>query len=107
MGLNEDNPNGDYDCLYLDMNAIIHPCTHPEEGKPPKNHAEMYELIFLYIDRLIRIVRPKKLLYMAVDGCAPRAKMNQQRARRFRAAQEREEQAAEMDKLKAEWESGT
>jgi len=42
---------------------------------------------------------------MAVDGCAPRAKMNQQRARRFRAAQEREEQAQEMEKLKAEWES--
>ncbi|CAE8611870.1 unnamed protein product [Polarella glacialis] len=65
----------------------------------------MYENIFLYLDRLIRIIRPKKMLYMAIDGVAPRAKMNQQRARRFRAAQERDEMEREQDKLRQDWEA--
>lgn len=105
VDLHEDPPNGEYDNLYLDMNALIHPCCHPEDGPPPVDEEHMFELIFLYIDRLIRVVRPKKLVYMAIDGVAPRAKMNQQRSRRFRAAQERQETEQELRQLRTEWEA--
>ncbi len=98
-----DANNPKFDALYLDMNGIIHPCTHPP-GKPePKTDVEMFNNIFEYLDKIMLIIKPQRLIYMAIDGVAPRAKMNQQRSRRFRGAFEVEEQLAREQELYNKW----
>ncbi|KAL6704388.1 exonuclease II Exo2 [Coniothyrium glycines] len=78
----------EFDCLYLDMNGIIHNCTHNDSDSVTTRLSEdkMFIAIFNYIEHLFGKIKPKQLFFMAIDGVAPRAKMNQQRARRFRTA---------------------
>lgn len=63
----------------------------------------MFNSVFEYVDKLVGIIRPQKLIYLAVDGVAPRAKMNQQRSRRFRAAIEAERNDEVEKNILKEW----
>ncbi len=82
------------DNFYLDMNGIVHNCTHGNDPGARLTEDEMMLRIFAYLDKLFHIVQPQKVMFMAVDGVAPRAKMNQQRARRFKSKREAEEAEA-------------
>ena len=79
------------------MNGVIHNCSHGAgtDTNTRMTEEEMMAKVFAYLDHIYRMVRPKKLLYMAIYGVAPIAKMNQQRSRRFRSAKEAEEAKAE------------
>lgn len=86
----EVNKVPEIDRLYLDMNGIIHNCSHPNDGDVHfrMTETEIFLAVFSYIEHIFLKIRPKELFFLAVDGVAPRAKMNQQRSRRFRTAKE-------------------
>lgn len=90
--------NGNVNELYVDANCMFHPSCFKayeifESKKDPKIHDYslftlenyMIDTCITDLDELIQYVNPNKLLFVAVDGVAPLAKINQQRKRRYKA----------------------
>ena len=75
------------------MNDVIHVCAgcvnkeHESPGDAPVSHKvieeELFTYVCQYIEALVWYVRPRKLLFLAVDGVSPLAKLNNQRVALF------------------------
>uniref|UniRef100_A0A6C0HRC9 Xrn1 N-terminal domain-containing protein n=1 Tax=viral metagenome TaxID=1070528 RepID=A0A6C0HRC9_9ZZZZ len=66
------------DHFYLDANSIIYDIVN-------QSNDEIIKRVIQEIEKYILFVAPKKTVTIAFDGCAPRAKMQQQRERRFKS----------------------
>ena len=76
------------DVLYLDLNCAIHPAV---KSNPTFTLEQMYQAVIVYIEDIINFTKPNQLVYIAIDGVAPKAKMEQQRCRRYKSVQERKD----------------
>jgi 5'-3' exoribonuclease 1 len=91
--------------LYPTQCSLIHP--HPNNDNPhfQLSEEQIFTSIFAYVDLLFGKIKPKCLFFMAINGIAPCAKMNQQCSHWFHTAKEvKELREAErkVEKLPAE-----
>jgi 5'-3' exonuclease len=77
--------------LFLDYNSMIHPCAQQLlQTITDKNittdelEEKIIESCLIYTRYIVNVVKPE-YLYIMIDGVAPRAKINQQRERRFKS----------------------
>lgn len=80
------------DRLFLDFNSIIHTCsahvmsTHSSFASEDEKIEKIMKAILDYTYQVVAACPPSRLLYIAIDGVAPLAKINQQRKRRHMSA---------------------
>ena len=74
--------------LYLDCNGMVYDVVRQMQYTPENTaayEAEMLQRICDSIDACIAILRPTSSVFIAFDGVAPVAKLNQQRERRYKS----------------------
>ena len=73
--------------LYMDCNSLIYDaCRSPERkgGTDIELEEWIIETVIAKIKHYISVISPTNVVYIAFDGVAPFAKMNQQRVRRYK-----------------------
>jgi len=79
-----------FSSLYMDCNSIIYDCVrkieNDTEPRPPTFNIEesIIHLVIAKIEKYVTQIQPSNVLYIAFDGVAPFAKMEQQRIRRYK-----------------------
>ena len=68
--------------LFMDCNSIIYDIFHALDGNVDED--QLIQKVIEKIWHYVRYIRPTKTLYVAFDGVAPLAKMDQQRTRRHK-----------------------
>ena len=72
--------------LYLDCNSIIYDAVHHIDFATLTDTATktIIKRVISKIEEYINLIGPDNLIYIAFDGVAPVAKLEQQRSRRFK-----------------------
>lgn len=79
-----------FDRLYMDCNSLLYDCFRNIDQQKHNDDIET-ELIRFTIERIeyyIAKIGPSEMIFIAFDGVAPFAKMDQQRTRRYRSCYE-------------------
>jgi 5'-3' exoribonuclease 1 len=86
--------NMQIDNLYMDSNSIIYDSLfsllHTYDGDNEKFEKKLIASIIIKIEDYIATIEPRNCLFIAFDGVAPVAKMEQQRNRRYKSFLESE-----------------
>lgn len=88
-----DSYDGHIDNFFVDSNSMMHPCAREVMKRFLGTdmtlqclEIKICEEFLIYLTKVIQIVQPSNMLFIAIDGPAPRAKMNQQRSRRYKSS---------------------
>lgn len=98
--------NTSIDNLLIDMNGLFHNSAQKiyeygsfkrnirflEYKKQNKSQIEVFADVCKNLEDIFQTVKPNKKLILAIDGPAPKCKLNQQRQRRYRSSLDREDE---------------
>lgn len=79
-----------FSSLYMDCNSIIYDCVRQIENETEPRHRGfkieevIISAVIAKIKKYVNDIQPSNILYIAFDGVAPFAKMEQQRIRRYK-----------------------